>query len=64
MFYTEESHLHCSQFCLEVKSKVLEVWRLGDLGSVNTFTLETEAGGSGSIYAIKSWGRRKLSVHL
>lgn len=43
MFYTEESHLHCSQFCLEVKSKVSKVWRLRDLGSVNTFTLETQA---------------------
>lgn len=63
-FYTEESHLHCSQFCLEVKRKVLEVWRLSDLGSVNTFTLDTQAGGSGSIYAIKAQGRRKLSAHL
>lgn len=46
------------------KKQSVEVWRLRDLGSVNTFTLETQAGGSGSIYAIKSWGRRKLSADL
>ena len=38
MFHTEVSHPHCSQFCLEVKSKVLEVWRPGDPGSFNTST--------------------------
>lgn len=46
--FTELSHRHCDQFCLEVNDKVLENGQLRDPGSVHT-SIWKHSGGSDAI---------------